>query len=63
MPEDILIMYSKLSNGTYTKTQETNKEIVSTYIDLQEYASALASLILRHHPPSIIDKTPKDTIM
>lgn len=40
-------MYTKLNNGTFTKTYDSPSGIKSDYIDEQEYASALASLLLR----------------
>lgn len=46
-PENVLFMYTKLDNGTFTKTYDSPSGIKSDYIDEQEYASALASLLLR----------------
>lgn len=43
-------MYSELYNGTYAKTfQNENNEIVSEQITKNEYASALAHIILREN--------------
>jgi hypothetical protein len=47
LPENILIMYSHLDDNTYTKTYDTPLGIRSEFIDIQEYASAIATLILR----------------
>jgi hypothetical protein len=46
-PEDVLFMYAKLDDGSYTRTYDTPLGVESVYIDEQEYASALASLLLR----------------
>ena len=40
-------MYAELDNNTYTKTFDDITGIESVYIDIQEYSSALASLLLR----------------
>jgi len=42
-----IVMYSKHDNFTYAKTYKHNGNIVSDYISLEEYTSALASLILQ----------------
>lgn len=43
-------MYAELHNGKYTKTYQNEKnEIVSDYITLEEYASALAHIMLREN--------------
>lgn len=47
LPENITIMYAHLTNGQYTKTQDTPDGVKTNYIDIQEYASALATLLLR----------------
>ena len=44
---DEVIMFSELDDGTYTKTYKTPDGIKSKFIDIQEYASALATLLLR----------------
>ena len=41
-------MYAELYNGKYTKTyQNDDNEIVSDFITIDEYAAALAHIILR----------------
>ena len=43
-------MYAELYNGKFTKTyQNENKEIVSAYITKDEYAAALAHILLREN--------------
>jgi len=43
-------MYAELHNGKYTKTfQNENNEIVSEYINIDEYAAALGHILLREN--------------
>ena len=43
-------MYAELYNGKYTKTyQNEDKEITSDYITKNEYAAALAHILLREN--------------
>ena len=43
-------LYAELHNGTYTKTfQNNNNVIVSDYITKDEYAAALAHILLREN--------------
>lgn len=46
LPDETIFMYCELDDGRYTKTYKTNDLIQSEFISLQEYASALASMIL-----------------
>lgn len=41
------IMFSELSDGRYAKTYLKNEKITIDFIDLQEYASAVAFFHLR----------------
>ena len=44
------VMYAELYNGKYTKTfQSDNMEILSEYITKDEYAAALAHILLREN--------------
>lgn len=44
------VMYAELYNGKYTKTfQNENNEIVSEHITKDEYAAALAHILLREN--------------
>lgn len=44
------VMYAELYNGKYTKTyQSDNNEILSDYITKDEYAAALAHILLREN--------------
>lgn len=44
------VMYAELHNGKYTKTfQSDNMEILSEYITKDEYAAALAHILLREN--------------
>jgi hypothetical protein len=46
-PDRFHTQYVELNDGRYSKTFMKNNEITTEYIDLQEYASALATTILR----------------
>ncbi len=50
------VMYAELYNGKYTKTfQSDNMEILSEYITKDEYAAALAHILLRENGYKFLD--------
>lgn len=44
-------MYTELTSGEYAKTYHKNNKTISEYISFEEYASALAHLMLRNKNP------------
>jgi hypothetical protein len=44
-------MYTELKDGRYAKTYHKDKTVISEYITLEEYASALAHVTLRSNNP------------
>lgn len=47
-PQEDPIMYTKLYEGRYAKTYMKEKRLISDIIDIHEYASALAHVILKN---------------
>lgn len=45
-------MYTELLNGRYAKTNKIDKVIQTTFIDIQQYASALAHIMLASNIPN-----------
>jgi hypothetical protein len=49
------VMYTELHDGKFCKTNMVNGEVKSDYIDIQEYSSALANIMLRPHGKKWLD--------
>ena len=50
-PNEKSYMYTELKDGRYAKTYHKDNTILSEYITLEEYASALAHVTLRGNNP------------
>ena len=50
-PYEKSYMYTELTEGRFAKTYDKNGQVISEYISKEEYASALAHLILRAKNP------------